>query len=134
MERKTVLVVEDEPQMRRLVAIALRNRGYEVHEAGDADQAVLRIWDHRPDLIVLDAVLPDRTGFELCAELKGDPRTSSIPILMISGITQGVPGSREVWRRKFLADDYIAKPFALRDLVEGVDRLAWAPQPGGRPS
>lgn len=130
MEKNVILVVEDEPQMRKLVAITLRNRGYEVLEAEDLQGAVRQLEGRRPAAIVLDAVLHDQMGFDLCVRLKEDPRTSDIPILMVSGITQGIPGSRELWRKKFQADDYIAKPFALRDLVEGVERLVGAARSG----
>ncbi len=134
MEKKTILVVEDDRRMRKLIVITLRNHGYEICEAGDTREAVDQMDRKLPDAIVLDAVLPNKTGFELCADLKEDPRTSDIPILIVSGITQGVPGSSESWKRKFLADDYIAKPFNLKDLVDHVERLIGTGQREAYPS
>ena len=123
MEVKKVLVVDDEDRMRKLVCITLRNHGYEVSEAGDAEEALRMMGRSLPDAIVLDGMLPNKTGFELCADLKEDPGTREIPILLISGITRGVPGSNETWKKKFLTDDYISKPFILKDLVDRVERL-----------
>jgi two-component system phosphate regulon response regulator PhoB len=123
MERRKVLVVDDEPRMRQLVSITLRNHGYRVFEAGNAEEALRAMEQEIPDAIVLDGMLPQKTGFELCSDLKGRPDTRQIPILLISGITQGVPGTTEAWKRRFLTDDYISKPFKLKDIVERVERL-----------
>ncbi len=133
MDAKTILVVEDELRMRKLIGITLRNRGYQVMEAGDVSGAAKKIGERLPDAVVLDAMLPDRMGFEMCVSLKEDPLTKDIPIIMISGITQGVPGSSESWKRKFHADDYISKPFTLKELVDCVERLLDCGQRGGRP-
>lgn len=123
METKRVLVVDDEARMRKLVGITLRNHGYQVREVADAEEALREVEREIPDAIVLDGMLPNKTGFELCSDLKERPDTRSIPILLISGITQGVPGTNDAWKRRFLTDDYISKPFSLKDLVQRVERL-----------
>jgi DNA-binding response OmpR family regulator len=123
MEAKRVLVVDDEIRMRKLVGITLRNHGYQVSEAGDAEEALRAVGREMPGAIVLDGMLPHKTGFELCSDLKDRPDTRRIPILLISGITQGIPGMNDAWKRRFLADDYISKPFSLKDLVDRVERL-----------
>lgn len=124
---KTILVVDDTKSIREIVAFMLRGRGYEVAEAGDGQEAREKIKAARPDLVVLDAMLPKVTGFDLCAELKADPDFKSMPILMLTAITKDTGKSDEYWREKSQADDFMSKPFKATELVARVEKLLGPP-------
>jgi len=124
MDAKTILVVDDEKCVRDLVCIMLRNRGHRVVEAEDADSAIVRLAAEKaPDCIILDAMLPGRTGFELCEELKGDPRYHAVPIAIVSGIAAGSMHGEDNCRSHTAADEFISKPFRLGDLVTRIEKL-----------
>lgn len=113
MEKK-ILVVEDDDAIRDMIVFNLKRSGYEVIEAGDCQTARVRIADHRPDLILLDWMLPDTSGVEFARSLNRDELTCSIPVMMLTarsteddkvrGLDSGV-------------DDYITKPFSARELL-----------------
>ena len=120
---KTILVVDDTKSIREIVAFMLRGRGYEVIEAADGQEAREKIKAARPDLVLLDAMLPKVTGFDLCAELKADPDFKSMPILMLTAITKDTGKSDEYWREKSQADDFMSKPFKATELVARIEKI-----------
>ncbi len=120
---KKILVVEDTKSIREIVAYLLRGQGFEVAESGDGVDAQQKVTAAPPDLIVLDAMLPRKTGFELCAELKRDDRYRKIPILMLTALTRDSGKSDEYWKEKSQADDFMSKPFKATELVDRVVRL-----------
>jgi len=77
--------------------------------------------------VVLDAMLPKLTGFDLCAELKADPDFKSMPILMLTAITKDTGKSDEYWRVKSQADDFMSKPFKATELVARVEKILGPP-------
>lgn len=112
-----ILVVDDEPDIREVIRFALENAQFRVVEAGHADDARKLLNNESPDLILLDWMLPGRSGLELAQQLKQNPKTRSVPIIMISA------RGEEEDRVKGLdtgADDYIAKPFSPREMVARV--------------
>lgn len=114
MTAKRVLVVEDDEAIREMIAFNLRRGGYEVLEAGDCQTARVRLADERPDLILLDWMLPDASGIEFARGLGRDEMHREIPVIMLTarsteddkvqGLDSGV-------------DDYITKPFSARELL-----------------
>lgn len=113
----TVLIVDDEPDIRELIRFSLEEANFRVLEAGHADEARKQIGAEPPNLILLDWMLPGRSGIELAAQLKQSGRTKHIPIIMISA------RGEEEDRVKGLdtgADDYIAKPFSPREMIARV--------------
>jgi two-component system phosphate regulon response regulator PhoB len=113
----TILVVDDEPDIREVMRFALENEQFRVLEAGHADDARKLLANESPDLILLDWMLPGRSGLELAQQLKQNPKTRAVPIIMISA------RGEEEDRVKGLdtgADDYIAKPFSPREMVARV--------------
>ena len=115
-----ILVVDDEPDIRLLVAINLRKAGYRVLEAERGDEALRLAKEQEPSLIVLDLMLPDLSGREVCRRLRDQPETKSTPILMLTARNE------EIDRIKgFMAgaDDYVTKPFSTQQLVEKVKAL-----------
>jgi two-component system phosphate regulon response regulator PhoB len=113
----TILIVDDEPDIREVIRFALENAQFRVIEAGHADDARKLLASESLDLILLDWMLPGRSGLELATQLKQNPKTRTIPIIMISA------RGEEEDRVKGLetgADDYIAKPFSSREMVARV--------------
>lgn len=109
-----ILVVDDEPDIRLLVAINLRKAGYRVLEAERGDEALRLAKEQSPALIVLDLMLPDLSGREVCRRLREQPETKATPVLMLTARDE------EIDRVKgFMAgaDDYVTKPFSVRELV-----------------
>ncbi len=109
----TILVVEDEPAIQELIQINLQMAGYRVLTHGNAEEALKGIQHERPDLALLDWMLPGMSGVELARRLRGDSRTRSLPIILLTA-----KGAEED-KLKGLesgADDYITKPFSVREL------------------
>jgi putative two-component system response regulator len=115
-----VLVVDDHLDNQKLMAGLLDSRGYEVSTASNADEAQRRVHEKHPDLILLDVIMPGRSGFELCRELKDDPATRLIPVVMITGL-----GDREDRVRGIEsgADDFLVKPIFPEELFARVKSL-----------
>ncbi|MBK1644640.1 phosphate regulon transcriptional regulatory protein PhoB [Thiocapsa imhoffii] len=113
----TILVVDDEPDIRELIRFALEGAGHRVLEAGHADEARRLLGSDSPDLILLDWMLPGRSGLELAQQLKQNPKTRTVPIIMVSA--RGEEDDR-IKGLETGADDYIAKPFSPRELVARV--------------
>jgi two-component system phosphate regulon response regulator PhoB len=116
----TVLVIDDEPDIREVMRFALEEAGFRVLEAGHADEARKTLLSDNADLMLLDWMLPGRSGLELAKELKQSSRTRTIPIIMVSA--KGEEEDR-VRGLETGADDYIAKPFSPREMVARVNAV-----------
>lgn len=114
MSGKTILIVDDETPIREMVAMALEMAGYQCLEAADAKQAHSLVVDSRPDLILLDWMLPDISGIELARRLKRDQMTAEIPIIMLTAKGEE---DHKIQGLETGADDYITKPFSPRELA-----------------
>jgi two-component system, OmpR family, phosphate regulon response regulator PhoB len=128
VENKNVLVVEDEPSIREMLRFALERADFRVSEAGDAQAARLRIAETRPDLILMDWMLPDVSGIELARELKGGELTRDIPIIMVTARTEEEDKVRGL---NIGCDDYISKPFSFPELVARIKAVLRRTMPGG---
>jgi len=115
-----ILIVEDEADLRDMVGYNLRSAGHEVREAQDVAEALAAVRSFRPDLVLLDLMLPDRPGTELCRKLKGDPETSGIRVVMLTARSEEID---RVVGFELGADDYVAKPFSVRELVLRVNAV-----------
>jgi twitching motility two-component system response regulator PilH len=115
-----ILVVEDSPSQRAMIADLLKGSGLDVTSVSDGVEALEKIQGHRPDLVVLDIVMPRMNGYEVCRRLKADPKTQHVPIVMCS--SKGEEFDR-YWGMKQGADAYIAKPFQPTELVGTVKQL-----------
>lgn len=109
-----VLVVDDEPDIRELVAFSLEREGYEVSSAEDGDEALELARKKLPDAIILDLMLPKKDGLEVCRELKKDRATAQIPIIMLTAKSEEAD---IVIGLELGADDYVTKPFSPRVLL-----------------
>lgn len=112
--RRTVLLVDDEPNVREAIALNLRKEGLDVAFAGDGAEAVDLAREIRPDLIVLDIMLPGMDGFEVCRTIREE---STVPILVLSARGEEID---RIVGLELGADDFLAKPFAMRELVARV--------------
>jgi two-component system alkaline phosphatase synthesis response regulator PhoP len=118
-----ILAVDDEPDLIDLIQYHLIRAGHEVTTASNGWEAIHAIRQRRPDLILLDLMLPDLDGFGVCEILRRDPLTATIPIVIISAWAS--PDSRNLGL-ELGALDYLTKPFSPQDLVERVNHLLHA--------
>jgi two-component system phosphate regulon response regulator PhoB len=115
-----ILVVEDEQPIRDMIAFALRRAGHEVREAQDCRSARVQIADQRPDLVLVDWMLPDQSGLELTRLIKREPDTRDLPVIMLTARASerdkiaGLDGG---------ADDYVTKPFSPRELLSRINAV-----------
>ena len=114
MADKTILIVDDEAPIREMIAVALEMAGYHCLEAENAQQAHAAIIDAKPDLLLLDWMMPGTSGLELARRLKRDELTSDIPIIMLTAKGEE---DNKIQGLEVGADDYITKPFSPRELV-----------------
>ncbi len=109
-----ILVIDDEPDLLELVRLSLDQAGYRVDTAETGNEALSSVRSLRPDLIVLDLMLPDVPGTEVCRQIRADPELSRIPIIMLTARAEEVD---RVVGFELGADDYVAKPFSPRELT-----------------
>ena len=124
--KKHIFVVEDDAHIRLGLVDALRAEGYEVVECGDGSHALPLLRQSRFDLAILDIMLPGKSGYDLCREIRASK--SRIPILMLSAKGQEID---KVVGLELGADDYVTKPFSLRELLARVHALLRRAEPGG---
>jgi twitching motility two-component system response regulator PilH len=120
MPATKVLVVDDSWTDLTLIATPLREIGYEVITAVDGDEAVEKVLQERPNLVVLDVILPKQNGFQLCRRLKQMEAAHNIPIILISG--KNTPLDKR-WGMQQGADLYLTKPFNKDELIASVRSL-----------
>jgi two-component system phosphate regulon response regulator PhoB len=124
----TILIVDDEPDIREVIRFTLEASGFRVREAGHAEDARKLLQDENPDLILLDWMLPGCSGLELARQLKQNAQTRAIPIIMISARGEEDDRIRGLERG---ADDYIIKPFSPREMVARIQVVLRRSRPEG---
>lgn len=118
--KPTILVVEDEAPLMTLLRYNLEKQGFRVEEAADGQEALLRVSEARPDLVLLDWMLPTLSGIEVCRQLRRRPNTRDLPIIMVTARTEDQDAVRALDTG---ADDYIAKPFVMDALLARIRAL-----------
>src|SRR3989338_1062882 len=119
IKRKSILVVDDEPEICQLLKNRLLQDGYDVAIANDGLTALKQVKASHPDLIILDLMLPGRDGIEVCRDLKNQPATKHIPIIML---TARATPTDEVLGLEMGADDYVTKPYEYRVLSTRIKK------------
>lgn len=120
LDGKVVLVVDDDPEIVNAIRAALEDTGATVTTAADGDQALVRADADKPDLVVLDAMLPKRSGFLVMDRLKGPSTVKKPRVIMITGNA----GKRhQAWAESRGVDGYLSKPFRMERLVESAEKL-----------
>ena len=125
--RQRILVVDDEKDIVKVLEFALRQAGFDTASALDGAGALARIREKQPDLVVLDLMLPDLAGTEIARQLKANPKTASVPVIMLTARGEEVD---KVVGFELGADDYITKPFSFREVVLRVKAILRRNQPG----
>jgi two-component system phosphate regulon response regulator PhoB len=115
-----ILVVDDEPEAVELVEFNLKQAGYAVMTAADGAEALKKVRGQTPDLVVLDVMLPEMDGFEICKALRLDPATAKIPIIMLTAKAAEID---RVLGLELGADDYLTKPFSPRELLLRIKKI-----------
>ncbi|MDB4988215.1 MAG: Phosphate regulon transcriptional regulatory protein PhoB, partial [Myxococcaceae bacterium] len=120
-QKARLLVVDDSDDIRRLLARVFRERDYEVIESATGLDALQKVRECAPDLLVLDAMLPGVHGFDVCRRLKGSRRYGHIPIVMLSAVYRGWRFAEDL-RRSYGVDAFMEKPFRIGEVVAAVER------------
>jgi two-component system phosphate regulon response regulator PhoB len=123
----SILIVEDEPDLRDVLEYNLRQAGHETVAAASASEALRLVKARQPDLVVLDLMLPDRPGTDVCRELRAGAPTRGLPILMLTARAEEID---RVVGFELGADDYVTKPFSMRELLLRVAALLRRSQGG----
>src|SRR6476659_8508117 len=122
-----VLVVEDEADVAEMIRYNLGKEGYDVRLAANGTEALRQVKEARPDVILLDIMVPHLNGWEICRRLKQDRDTQAIPVIMVTG---RVEEGDKVLGFEMGADDYVTKPFSPRELVARVRAVSRRGRPG----
>lgn len=122
---KYVLIVDDDPDMVETVGMMLESKGYEVGKAYDGVEGEESVKQRRPDVMVLDVMMPRKNGYVLCAELKNNKETRDIPVILLTAVGEAVPTTTysHADGMSTEADDYIPKPVDTQDLVAAIERF-----------
>ncbi|RNC70093.1 MAG: response regulator [Desulfuromonadales bacterium] len=120
MVKKKILIVEDEESLLKLESILLTSRGYEVSGAVDGVAAMEKMTTERPDLVILDIMLPGMDGFEVCRRIKGNPATAHIPVIMLTAKKSSQDRDRGLASG---ASAYMTKPFKSAKIMEVIQGL-----------
>ena len=123
MKPKRILVVDDDTDVLRTTSKTLEEAGYEVDQAQNGRQGIERIWHAKPDLVVLDVVMPGLNGWDLLQAIRGDEATAKLPVIMLTVLDQDQHVAQG-W--ELGADFYLTKPFSPAYLLDIVKRLLFA--------
>ncbi|MBI5353812.1 MAG: response regulator [Chloroflexi bacterium] len=118
---KKILCIEDEPEMIDLIRLILGRRGYEVHGAAGGVEGARLVRKILPDLVLLDLMMPDMDGWEVYQQMKSEPNTRNIPVIIVTAKAQNIDKVLGLHIAK--VDDYIAKPFGPQELLDSVERI-----------
>ncbi len=123
--KKRILVVDDEPDFASIVQGNLEKEGFEVEVAYDGVEALGKVKANPPDVVVLDVMMPEKDGYEMCKELKADERFADIPVIMLTAVGDHVTSTRysHADGRSMEAEDYLAKPASAEEITASVKRL-----------
>ncbi len=121
---KKVLIADDEPNIVASLEFLMEQAGFEVRVAANGEQALELAASFRPDLVLLDIMLPKKSGYEVCQRLKSDPATRDMKVVMVSAKGRDVEVAKGV---ELGADAYVVKPFSTRELVAKVREMLASP-------
>ena len=122
--RNRILVVEDDPELIELLKFNLSKAGFQVGVATDGAKALQQVRTHPPDLVLLDLMLPELDGLAVCEILRRDPATRSLPVIILTAVSSQLG---RVAGMGAGANDYITKPFGLKDLLERIQTVLHPP-------
>jgi DNA-binding response OmpR family regulator len=117
MMAKRVLIADDEPNIVASLEFLMEQAGYEVKVAANGQEALELAASFRPDLVLLDVMMPGKNGYEVCQSIKSDPATRAVKVIMLSAKGRDIEVAKGL---ELGADAYVTKPFATRDLVAQI--------------
>ncbi|HAM39263.1 MAG: hypothetical protein A2539_03200 [Elusimicrobia bacterium RIFOXYD2_FULL_34_15] len=120
-KKKKIIIIDDDPNIANLVRTNLNTEKYECISALDGEEGLRKIESEKPDLIVLDLIMPKKTGYEVCSEVKTNLSTAKIPVIMLT--IKKEHRERYIGTIFLKADEYIPKPFDIKDLVKKIEKL-----------
>lgn len=125
MGKQTILIVDDEPDFVTMLKQDLQSEGYLVEVAYNGVEAIEKVKKSPPDAIVLDIMMPEKDGFEVCSELKNDDRYADIPIILLTAVSDHVSSSQYSHSQALdvEADDYLSKPASFEEILESLRSL-----------
>ncbi len=120
-----ILVVDDDPDQVETVTMMLESKGHEVLTAYGGMEGLQKARAEKPDAVVLDVIMPDKDGFEVCKEMKGDPALREIPVLLLTSVASKFSETRFTPRMAMEteADDYVDKPVKPEEIAKRVEKL-----------
>jgi len=118
--RQRVLIVEDDPALVELLKYNLETEGFETSIVEDGDEAMAAMEDEQPNLVILDWMLPNTSGIEICRQIRQNPVSKDIPVIMLTARTEEADRVRGL---KTGADDYVVKPFSPKELLARIDAI-----------
>ena len=123
--KKRILIVDDEPDFASIVQRNLEKEGFDVDVAYDGVEGIQKVKDNPPDAIVLDVMMPEKDGYEVCKELKNDEKYADIPILMLTAVASHVTSTRYSHHdgMSMEAEDYLPKPASSEEIIDSVKSL-----------
>jgi two-component system alkaline phosphatase synthesis response regulator PhoP len=124
-DKKRILVVDDEPDFASIVQGNLEKEGFKVEVAYNGNEGLTKVKASPPDAIVLDVMMPEKDGYEMCADLKADPAYADIPILMLTAVASHISSTRYSHHSgmSMEADDYLPKPASAADITQSIKQL-----------
>ncbi len=122
-EPKLIMVVDDDPDLVEAVSMKLESKNYRIAKAYDGEEAIEKIKEEKPDLVILDVMMPRKNGWVVCDEIKKDDGLKSIIVVMLTAVGDAVQSTSYTHHegKTTLADDYIPKPIDMDQLMEIVD-------------
>lgn len=122
-DKQLILVVDDDPDLVEAVSMKLESKGFNVAKAFDGNQAWDKIKEEKPKLIILDVMMPNKNGYQVCDEIKKDPEYKDIVVVLLTAVGEAVTTTKYMHRDGIttLADDFIPKPIDLDKLMEIVE-------------
>ena len=126
-DTKLILCIEDEPEMIDLIRLILTRRGFEVIGANGGKEGLESIRKEKPDLVLLDLMMPDMDGWEVYQQMKADQKSKDIPVIVVTAKAQSIDKVLGLHIAK--VDDYIAKPFSPQELLASVDNVLGKKKP-----
>lgn len=120
-KKRVILCIEDEQEMIDLIRIILEKRGFEVKGALGGEEGLRMAKESKPDLILLDLMMPEMDGWEVYRQLKNDEELKNVPVIVVTAKSQGIDKVLGLYIAK--VDDYISKPFGPNELVESINKV-----------
>ncbi|NQY81365.1 MAG: response regulator [Candidatus Caenarcaniphilales bacterium] len=120
-EKLKILIADDEDSLRTLVRAVLEaDEQYLIEEASDGDEVLSKVYNDKPDLLILDIMMPGHSGFEICERIKQDPEVKDLKVIILTAKGQS---SEQKWAESVGADHFMAKPFSPLELLELVQKI-----------